>query len=101
MIESAEAILGFTDGLNFEDFQADRKTVDAVVRNLQVIGEAARYMPSEVRSKNSDLPWIEMSAMRNILTHEYFGVDLSIIWQTIRTDLPTLLPRLRSMLSGN
>jgi len=99
IIEAAEAILEFTEGLDYESFVDDKKTVDASIRNFEVIGEAARHIPQELRTRYDDIPWTEMCAMRNILSHEYFGIDLSIIWKTIRTDLPLILPRLRTMLS--
>jgi len=72
--------------------------VDAVLRNLTVIGEAARHVPDEVVATHPDLPWSEMRDMRNIVVHEYFGVDPAIIWRTIREDLPPLVPQLESLL---
>ena len=99
IIEAAEAILDFAEGLDYEGFARDKKTVDASIRNFEVIGEAARHVPLEIRSRYDDVPWTEMSAMRNILSHEYFGIDLSIIWKSIRSDLPLILPSLRKMLS--
>ena len=83
IIESVEAILDFTGGLDYGDFAEDKKTVDACIRNFEVIGEAARHIPQDVRSNHDEIPWTEMSAMRNILSHEYFGVDLAIVWKTI------------------
>ena len=84
--------------MTFEAFCTDKKTVDAVVRNLEVIGEAARHVPEEMRVRFPDVAWSDMSDMRNVLIHEYFGVDLPILWNTIRSDLPPLLPILKSIL---
>ena len=100
IIEAIEAILDFTEGMDSTSFAGDKKTVDASIRNLEVIGEAAKHIPLEIRSCYEDIPWAEMSAMRNILAHAYFGIDLSIIWQTICSDLPIILPQLRQLLSN-
>jgi len=88
----------YTNGYTFDDFQDDDKTIDSVLRNLEIIGEAARHVPAEVRAQHSDLPWVEMLTMRNIVIHEYHGVNLRIIWQTVKEDLPPLLPRLKRIL---
>jgi len=88
----------YTKGYTFDDFQDDDKTIDSVLRNLEIIGEAARHVPAEVRAQHSDLPWVEMLTMRNIVIHEYHGVNLRIIWQTVKEDLPPLLPRLKRIL---
>jgi len=88
----------YTKGYTFDDFQDDDKTIDSVLRNLEIIGEAARHVPAEIRAQHSDLPWVEMLTMRNIVIHEYHGVNLRIIWQTVKEDLPPLLPRLKRIL---
>jgi len=88
----------YTNGYTFDDFQDDDKTIDSVLRNLEIIGEAARHVPAEIRAQHSDLPWVEMLTMRNIVIHEYHGVNLRIIWQTVKEDLPPLLPRLKRIL---
>ena len=88
----------YTKGYTFDDFQDDDKTIDSVLRNLEIIGEAARHVPAEIRARHSDLPWVEMLTMRNIVIHEYHGVNLRIIWQTVKEDLPPLLPRLKRIL---
>jgi len=80
----------YIDGLSFDEFRADQKTVDAVVRNLEVIGEATRHLSMNQDNLPAEIPWTDIAGMRNILVHEYFGVDLSIIWQTIKDDLPAL-----------
>ena len=90
----------FTKGYNFEDFQDDEKTIDSVLRNLEIIGEAARHVPEEIRKRYPEIPWAEMLTMRNIVIHEYHGVNLSIIWQTVKEDLPPLVSPLKQILQA-
>jgi uncharacterized protein with HEPN domain len=95
IIEAIENALDYSAGITFEQFAADRKTIDAVVRNLIVIGEAATHLPEDFIAKHPDLPWREMRDMRNIVVHEYFGVDNLIVWKTVQNNLPPLLPQLK------
>lgn len=85
----------------FDEFEEDDKTIDSVLRNLEIIGEASRHVPRAIKGKYPDLPWMEMYTMRNIVIHEYHGVNLKIIWQTITEDLPPLVPRLKEILKEN
>ena len=98
MLEAIRRIERYIAGISYEEFCQDQKTIDAVVRNLEIIGEAARHISKEVRDKYPDLPWEEMSGMRNILIHEYFGVSLPIIWHTITSDLPPVVRLLEKIL---
>lgn len=98
MVDAVDAISSFVKDMSFELFCQDRKTVDAVVRNLQVIGEAARALPEQVRQQYPDIPWNNIVGMRSVLVHEYFGVDFDILWTTIQNDLPPLRTRLQSIL---
>jgi uncharacterized protein with HEPN domain len=100
IIEGIEKIARYTQGLGYEEFIKQEMAVDAVVRNLEIIGEAARYVPAEIQRKYADIPWGEMQGTRNILIHEYFGVSLPIIWQTITEDLPPLVARLQSIIAN-
>jgi uncharacterized protein with HEPN domain len=88
--ESITDIKEFTKGITFEDFLKDRKTIKAVVRSLEIIGEAANKIPQNIRKKYPETPWQEIIGMRNKLMHEYFGTDLNIVWQTIEEDLVPL-----------
>lgn len=87
---SIQRIEEYTKGLSSKDFEADWKTVDAVVRNLEIIGEAAKNMPEEIIEKYPEIPWSSMVSMRNKVIHEYFGVDVEILWKTTKEDLPLL-----------
>jgi|SRR3989338_2200821 len=86
--EAIRKIEEYTKDLTFDDFVKDGKTIDAVIRNLSIIGEAANNIPDEIKNQNSDIPWGEIAGMRNKVVHEYFGVDEEILWKTIKEDLP-------------
>ncbi len=90
IIESIADIKEFTNGMTRESFSIDKKTIKAVVRSLEVIGEAANKLPDDVRDRYPEISWQEIIGMRNRLIHEYFGVDLDIVWQTIEEDLEPL-----------
>jgi uncharacterized protein with HEPN domain len=98
IIESVEKIRYFVEGMSIEEFLADSRTSDAVLRNLEIIGEAARLVPEEVTTAYGEVPWADMRAMRNLVAHEYDRVNLSIIWGTIHDDLPPLIPLLQQVL---
>jgi uncharacterized protein with HEPN domain len=98
IVSAGDSIAQYVRGMTFDVFRADRKTVDAVVRNLEVIGEAARHVPNDVRDRYPEVAWSDMSDMRNVLIHEYFGVDLPILWKTIGSDLPPVVSALRTIL---
>lgn len=88
----------FTEGMTFDAFTHDRKTVSAVLRTLEVLGEASKRIPDDLRCKAPDVPWRYMAGMRDKLIHEYFGVDLSIIWAVIKDELPPLRPQIERLL---
>jgi uncharacterized protein with HEPN domain len=98
ILEAIGKIERYSAGMDFEQFQADEKTADAVVRNLEIIGEASRHIPREVQERNPNIPWDKMRGIRNVLVHEYFRVSLPIIWQTLKEDLPPLVPLLSEVL---
>jgi len=85
-----EEINDFTTGMNFEDFAADRKTVNAVIRSLEVLGEATKHIPMGFRQDHAEIPWSKMAGMRDVLIHDYMGVDLKTIWKVIQERLPEL-----------
>ena len=98
MLENAEKALSFVEGLDYDTFGEDDKAIYAVIRALEIIGEAARQIPEDVREANSEIPWREISGMRNKLTHEYFGVNTKVVWRTVKEDLPVIIPALKKML---
>lgn len=98
ILESIARIKEYTEGMSFEQFQSDKKTIDAVLRNLEIIGEAVRHIPETIQERYSDLPWAEMRAMRNIVAHQYFGVNLNIIWNTAQNNLPPIVAKLEEIL---
>jgi uncharacterized protein with HEPN domain len=92
ILESINDIENFVAGMNYEDFKEDRKTINATVRSIEIIGEASKKIFDSLKSKFPAIPWKEMVGMRNKLIHEYFGVDIDILWQTIKEDLSSLKP---------
>lgn len=90
IVNSIDETVLFTDGLTFEEFAHDPKTINAVIRSLEVLGEAVKSLPDSIRSQASDIPWRRMAGMRDKLIHDYFGVDLGIIWAVVHEELPPL-----------
>lgn len=87
IVDAIDDIMQFTQGITFEQFQSDKKTVYAVVRCLEVIGEAVKKIPKAQKDKYPDIPWREIAGMRNKLIHEYFGVDVDVLWDTVQADI--------------
>ncbi|MCK9186338.1 DUF86 domain-containing protein [Candidatus Gracilibacteria bacterium] len=88
--DSCNKILKYTKGYDLAKFEKDEKTMDAIIRNLEIIGEAAKAMPTEFRKIHKNIPWKEIAGMRDKITHEYFGVDDNILWTTVQNDVPAL-----------
>jgi uncharacterized protein with HEPN domain len=97
MLNAASKIEEYIAGLSYEDFVADDKTVDAVIRQLTIIGEASNHIPEEVTSQYSNIPWHAVRGMRNVVVHEYFSVNTRILWQTATVNVPRLLAQLKKM----
>ena len=88
VLDSIQQIEEYIQGIDINIFTKDRKTIDAVVRNISVIGEAVNNISKEIKSEYPQIPWREIADMRNKTIHEYFGIDLDILWETIKKDLP-------------
>ncbi|HEC78191.1 MAG TPA: DUF86 domain-containing protein [candidate division WOR-3 bacterium] len=100
IITACEKIVRFVENMDFEQFSKDEKTVDAVIRNLEIIGEATRKIPDSVKERYNNIDWPAIIGMRNIIIHEYFGVDLEEIWKTIKEDIPALKLSVKKLLSN-
>lgn len=97
ILESITDIREFTSGIAYEQFVRDKKTLKAVIKSIEVIGEASSNIPDEIRQKYPGIPWKELIGMRNRLIHEYAGVDNDIVWQSINEDLLPLEESVRDM----
>ncbi len=98
ILQAITFIREYVKDMDYKAFEADRKTQDAVIRNLEIIGEAARTVPDEVRDKAAEIEWYKIIALRNILIHEYFGVNLKIIWDVIQNKLDAVESASRGLL---
>ena len=87
----------YTAGMDWERFRQDEKTTDAVVRNLEVVGEAVRRLPEDFIARHPNVPWRQAAGLRNRIVHDYFGLDLEIIWEVIQHDLPRLRQQLENL----
>lgn len=98
ILESIGLIESYISNMNFDDFQKDRKTIDAVVRNLEIIGEASRSIPEEIKNNHPEIDWKGIIGLRNRIAHEYFGISVSIVWEIIKSDLPALKEKIKHLL---
>lgn len=98
MLEAIDRIESYVDGMSAKQFVADSRTQDAVVRNLEILGEASKRIPFAILQRHSQVPWSRIADMRNILVHEYHSVDPEIILDAARNDLPPLVAPLRALL---
>jgi len=88
----------FVGNMDFNDFVSDDKTSSAVVRKLEIIGEAAKNIPNEIRQKYKELPWSDMARMRDKIIHSYFAVDYEVVWKTVKERLPEIKPKIDAIL---
>ncbi len=100
MLTAIDETAEFTGGISFDVFTQDRKTINAVLRSLEVLGEAAKRIPDDLRAKATRVPWKYIAGMRDKLIHEYFGVDLSIVWTVIKNELPPLRPQIELLMAN-
>ncbi len=97
ILKSIYLIENFIKDIDLESIEEDEKTLFAVIRALEVIGEASKNIPDKVRSKYPDIPWKQMAGMRDKLIHEYFGVDLDVLKKTIKNQLPRIKPLIKKV----
>lgn len=100
IIDSINDLQFFIKSMGFESFIKDRKTINAVIRSIEVIGEATKRIPKSIRDKTPSIPWRKMAGMRDKMIHEYFGVDMGILWKTIKEDIPSLKYQIQNVLKS-
>ncbi len=96
ILDAIDRIASYVAGMDYEHFLADRKTQDAVTRNIEIMGEAARALPEDFKEQHADVPWSEIVAMRNVIVHQYFGILPEVVWDVVKNELPSL----RSQIAG-
>ncbi len=99
ILSAAKKAIEFVDGMAPGDLETDEKTEYAVIKALEIVGEAARRVPDSFRNSHPQIPWREMTGMRDKLVHDYFGVNLDVVWKTIHEDLPPLITALQSLIA--
>jgi len=97
ILECFELIERYTDTITEDDFCKSVQLQDSVIRRIEIIGEAVKNIPSEVKDKYSEIPWKKIAAMRDILIHEYFGIDLELTWAVVIKDIPELKNKMLKM----
>jgi len=100
ILAAIESIEDFIAGMDLDTFQTDDKTTSAVMRKLEIIGEAVKQIPDEMRQKHSQVPWKEMAGMRDKLIHFYFGVDYHLVWRAITERLPQVKQEIEKILQN-
>lgn len=95
IFKSIKEVEDFTNGFSYNEFVQDNKTINATIRSLEVIGEATKKIPDSIRDDYPQIPWKLMAGMRDKLIHEYSGVDLKIVWETLQNDIPKIRPLIK------
>lgn len=100
ILDAMDKAEDFTGSMSLQAFKNDDKTVYAVIRSLEIIGEAAKKVPAHLRRRFPDIPWKSLAGMRDKLIHDYVGVSLEVVWRTVKEDIPAVRPRLNEMLDA-
>jgi uncharacterized protein with HEPN domain len=100
ILEASLKAIGFVEGMGADELEEDDKTEYAVIRALEIVGEAARRIPAPYREEHPQIPWAEMAGMRDKLIHDYFGVDLEVVLKTVQDDLPPLVTAIQALLES-
>ncbi|HSL89676.1 MAG TPA: DUF86 domain-containing protein [Ignavibacteriaceae bacterium] len=90
--------IAFINEMTYEDFSKDEKTQYALIRVIEIIGEASKKIPAEIKDQSQDIPWREISGMRDLLIHDYFGVNIQVVWETGKNDLPELKEKIQRLI---
>ena len=98
ILDAVNDIESFVDNMTYEEFIKDRKTLNAVVRSIEIIGEASKNIPETMKAKHKELPWKQMTGMRDKLIHAYFGVDVETLWKAVKENIPPLKQSIQQML---
>lgn len=98
LLDAMDKAQRFVAGLDYESFKDDDKTLFSVVRALEIVGEAVKHIPDSVREENPEIPWRDMAGMRDVLIHDYFGVDAQTVWLTVTKKTPQIKPLIEKML---
>jgi len=100
IVDSIDKINAYTKGMSLREFSKEQKTIDAVVRNFEIIGEATRQLPASIKANYPEIEWKSMNDFRNVIIHEYFGIDFEIMWDIIETKLLPLKKKLAAILKS-
>ena len=98
IIENIEDAELFIKGMTYQEFIKDKKTVNAAIRSIEVIGEATKHIIADIRAKRNDIPWKDMAGMRDKCIHGYLGIDYEVVWTAIKNELPLIKPKINSLL---
>lgn len=98
--ESMERIISFTCNIEYNNFAHDYKTQDAVIRNIEIMGEAAKSLSEKIKTDNPDIPWKNIAGTRDKLIHDYFGVNIDIVWNIVKEEIPSLLSKINIILKN-
>ena len=95
--ESIERIISYTNNIEYDNFETDYKTQDAVMRNIEIMGEAVKSLSEKIKKDNTDIPWKSIAGTRDKLIHDYFGINIDIVWNIVKEDIPSLLSKIKTI----